>query len=265
MSYLKTDDREIYYTVVGSGDPVVLLHSLGGSGRDWFYQISFLVNAGYQVIVMDIAGHGASSPAKVPLTIDELMDDVVAVMNDLNLPKAHLAGVSLGGMIALMTASVHNERIDKVILINTFSNTSTEAFCKMVPDWIAQLQADNGVVKWFESGWQMQVNQSFSKSPDGQQAFLLYHSQAALNNGISVANILKGITGIDITSNLAKINAPVLLMGGSEDPTAEMMKKLVDQLPSAKYINVEGGRHLAQIDSSSVVNIYIDNFFNNRM
>src|SRR5215212_6530345 len=106
---------DIYYEVYGAGDPVVLVHGGGGSGRNFVNQVPALVDAGYQVIVIDSRGHGHSSHGPDPLSYELLASDVLGVMDHLGIDKADLVGWSDGAIIALELGIHHPERLNKVV------------------------------------------------------------------------------------------------------------------------------------------------------
>src|SRR5918998_1799564 len=79
---------DIYYEVHGVGEPVVLLHGAVQSGLAFVNQIPALVDAGYQVIVIDLRGHGRSAHGPEPLSYELMASDVLGVMDHLGIEKA---------------------------------------------------------------------------------------------------------------------------------------------------------------------------------
>lgn len=110
---------KIAYTVHGSGSPVLLVHGLHGSGAtNWTLPgITAALAKAHRVIVMDCRGHGKSDKPQTEADYGEKMvDDVIALLNHLDIRKAHLAGYSMGGMIAMKTAVLHPERVQSLLL-----------------------------------------------------------------------------------------------------------------------------------------------------
>lgn len=110
---------KIAYTVQGSGSPVVLIHGLYGSGAgNWTLPgITAALALKHRVIVMDCRGHGRSDkPGTAAEYGVQMTADVIALLNRLELRKAHLIGYSMGGMIALKTAVLHPERVQSLLL-----------------------------------------------------------------------------------------------------------------------------------------------------
>lgn len=110
---------KIFYTVQGSGSPVVLIHGLHSSGAmNWTMPGTTAALAqNHRVIVMDCRGHGKSDKSQTDADYGAAMaEDVVALLTHLDIQKAHIAGYSMGGMIALKTAVLHPERVRSLLL-----------------------------------------------------------------------------------------------------------------------------------------------------
>jgi pimeloyl-ACP methyl ester carboxylesterase len=112
-------DVKIHYTVKGKGKPIILVHGLGSSARmNWETPGTVAELAKhYQVIAFDNRGHGHSDkpPTEGEYGV-QMVEDVVRLMDRLELPKAHVVGYSLGGMIALKLAALHPERVSSLVL-----------------------------------------------------------------------------------------------------------------------------------------------------
>jgi pimeloyl-ACP methyl ester carboxylesterase len=109
----------IQYTVEGAGQPAVLIHGLFASGNlNWRLPgITQALAKDYQVITMDVRGHGGSGkPEQAEAYGVELAEDVVRLLDHLKLQKAHLVGYSMGGMIAMKLMTRHPERVQSVVL-----------------------------------------------------------------------------------------------------------------------------------------------------
>ena len=100
--------------IEGAGKPVVLLHGFPDSKRLWARQVPALVDAGFQVIVPDQRGYGASDkPAEVDAyAIPFLAIDVTAILDALSIERAHIVGHDWGAAVAWATASFAPERVD---------------------------------------------------------------------------------------------------------------------------------------------------------
>lgn len=109
----------IHYTVEGKGEPVVLIHGLYSSA-DINWRLTGTVAQlaeNHQVITLDVRGHGQSGkPTDEHAYGTEMVEDVVRLMAHLKLEKAHVAGYSMGGMIAMKLAVLHPEKVKSLAL-----------------------------------------------------------------------------------------------------------------------------------------------------
>ena len=101
----------------GAGEPVVLLHGLGGSRTSWEPQLEGLSDA-FRCIAWDMPGYGASAPIQ-PLTFASIADSVAGLLDAAGVERAHLVGESFGGMHALHAALRHPDRVGRLVLANT--------------------------------------------------------------------------------------------------------------------------------------------------
>ena len=118
MSFVDRPGCRIYYEVMGD-DPalpaLVLVRGLGRSGRHWSPLVPELLPA-FRIVLIDNRGVGRSDTPRPPYTCPQLADDVVAVMDAAGLARAHVFGMSLGGMIAQHVALLHRDRVERLVL-----------------------------------------------------------------------------------------------------------------------------------------------------
>jgi pimeloyl-ACP methyl ester carboxylesterase len=110
------------YLEAGTGDPVVLIHGSGPgvtSYANWRLVLPALAE-NFRVVAPDMVGFGFSErPANIEYGVQTWADQVVGLMDTLELPKAHLVGNSFGGAIALRIASLHPDRVGKLVLMGS--------------------------------------------------------------------------------------------------------------------------------------------------
>ena len=112
------DDSAIAWREAGEGETVLLLHGLGGSRTAWRPQLEGL-SAAHRVVGWDLPGYGASAPLDGPLSLPALADAVVRLLDALATDRAHVVGLSMGGMIAQHTALHHPDRVRSLALLST--------------------------------------------------------------------------------------------------------------------------------------------------
>jgi pimeloyl-ACP methyl ester carboxylesterase len=109
----------IHYLVCGKGEPVVLIHGLHSSAEmNWSWPgIVAALAAKYQVIAIDMPGHGSSDkPEKDDAYGAQMAEDVVLLLDHLKIERAHMVGYSMGGMVAMKLITVHPQRVISCIL-----------------------------------------------------------------------------------------------------------------------------------------------------
>lgn len=107
------------YSVQGVGPPVLLIQGVGVQGLGWQPQIDELASD-YQCIVFDNRGVGASQPIGNRISVSQLADDALAILNAERIDTAHIVGHSLGGLIALQFALSERKRVRSISLLCTF-------------------------------------------------------------------------------------------------------------------------------------------------
>src|SRR5690606_29920516 len=131
MSYFDNDGCQLHYEEYGHGAPVLLLHGLGSSTRDWEYQIPELARH-YRVIALDIRGHGRSGKPRERYSIQGFAEDAVALIEHLQLAPVHLVGISMGGMIGFQLGVDRPELLKSLCIVNS----GPEVKAKSLRDYI---------------------------------------------------------------------------------------------------------------------------------
>src|SRR4051794_28014603 len=116
--YADVNGLHMYYETHGEGRPLLLLHGGLGSGEMFGPVIPALAGAGYQLIVPDLQGHGRTADIDRPIDHRLMADDIAALIDHLGLEKPDVVGYSLGGGVALFTASKYPEKVSKLVLIS---------------------------------------------------------------------------------------------------------------------------------------------------
>jgi pimeloyl-ACP methyl ester carboxylesterase len=116
----RVNDITMAYQVIGTGEPLLLLHGFGGCGRAWEPFVEALAKQ-YRLIIPDLRGHGSSTNPKGTFTHRQSADDVLALLDQLGLSRVRAMGISTGGMTLLHVATKSPERIEAMVLIGATS------------------------------------------------------------------------------------------------------------------------------------------------
>ena len=118
MPTTQVGSHTTYYDEFGSGHPLLLLSGLGGTRLGWWKQIQPLAQE-FRLINLDNRDAGDSALAKGPYTIADMAEDVAGVIANLNLSRAHIVGISMGGMIAQELAIRYPKLVGRLVLTST--------------------------------------------------------------------------------------------------------------------------------------------------
>ncbi len=138
--YAHVNGLKMYYEIHGNGEPLVLLHGAfmvtSGDWNDWINELAKT----RKVIAVELQGHGRTADIDRDITAENLADDVSALLDHLNIPKADILGYSLGGVVAMQFAICHPEKVRKVVSISAVIRR--DGWVKEGVDALAGLTAD---------------------------------------------------------------------------------------------------------------------------
>ena len=234
---------DLAYDTRGSGPALVLLHAFPLDRRMWAEELARLSDV-RRVIAVDLRGFG-ESPLWGEPSVDDYADDVARLLDALGIPMAAVAGLSMGGYVALAFAARHRGRLSALILADT------------------RAAADSEVARAAREATMRQVRQ------DGPAAFLDGVPERLLSRHASedlrarvralcddrAEAVLAGTRALagrpDRTSLLPAIDVPTLVVCGGEDTTspAPEMRNLAQAIPGAEYVEIAGAGHLSNLES----------------
>jgi 3-oxoadipate enol-lactonase len=237
----------VSYTADGSADaPVVVLsNSLGATRAMWDPQVSALAER-YRVITYDTRGHGDSPVPAGPYSIDDLVDDLVALLDEIGAERAHVAGLSLGGMTGMRLAAREPARVHRLALLCTSARLGPAAGyadrARLVRAEGTATVAPAVVQRWFTPGFR-------EREPD-----LVSRMEAmiAATADEGYAGCCEAIDRLDLRGDLAAISAPTLVISGREDPATppEHQRAIADGISGAELLTVSPAAHLANVEQS---------------
>ena len=211
---IKSNDAEIVYWSLGEGTPVVLLHPFPAHHEFWLPVAEALATR-YRVILPDLRGHGESGVGEGPATMEKHAADIARVMDDANVGRAPLVGVSIGGYVLFEFWRKYRGRVAALGLCNTKAPADG-------PEARAgRLQAANDVLErgtepFFESMIPKLMGKTTREMrPDLVDGALRMMRKMSPEN---VAQVQRGMAARpDSIETLKTINVPTLLITGDED------------------------------------------------
>ena len=241
---------EVHHVVTGPEDaPVVVLSSsMGADLRMWDGVVDAL-SEHFRVVRYDTRGHGRSPATPGPYSMDDLADDVVALLDTLRVERAHLVGLSLGGMTGLRLAARDPGRVDRLVLL------CTAAFLETGPGYTeraAQVRAHGtasvaeGVVgRWFTPSY-------LAEHPDVRAH---HEAMCAATSVEGYAGSCEAIAAMDLRPDLPLVQAPTLAIAGADDPATppRYLREIADGVPDGRLVVVPDAAHLAVAQQPAAV------------
>ena len=265
---VEVDGVGIEYEVTGEGPPVVLLHGFPDSGRLWRHQAPALAQAGLKVIVPDLRGYGRSDkPAAVEAyTMDKLVGDVLAVLDDAGAERAHVVGHDWGAGVAWGIASLAGARVERLVALSvghpaTFWASGFEQYEK---SWYMLLFQYQGVAEEWLSGNDWANFRAWGRHPDGDAAIAELQANGSLTPGLNYyrANIAPELflaSGLQ----LPPVQAPTMGVWSSGDfalTEAQMTSSASNVAGPWRYERLEGPGHWMQLEAPAAVNALLEDF-----
>ncbi|WP_209707806.1 3-oxoadipate enol-lactonase [Crossiella equi] len=234
------------YTVDGPGDgpPVVLSGSLGSDRRIWAPQAGALAAAGYRVVSYDHRGHGRSAVPPGPYSLADLAGDVLALLDELGLPSAHLAGVSLGGMVGMWLGVHRPERVGSLVLCCTSAELGpASAWAERAA--LVRAQGTGAVAEAVVSRW---LTPGFAGRNPGLVREL--QSMVAETPAEGYAACCGAIERMDLVSELGRITSPTLVISGAQDPATppEHGRRIAEAVPGSRFEVVDQAAHVGGLE-----------------
>ncbi|KZB81345.1 3-oxoadipate enol-lactonase [Amycolatopsis regifaucium] len=241
-----SDAVQVHSVADGPADgPVVVFSgSLGSDHRMWEPQVKPLTDRGFRVLRYDTRGHGASPVPPGPYTLEDLGGDLLALLDEHGVERAHFVGLSLGGMTGMWLGVNAPDRVESLVLCCTSAKLGPPEMwadrAKTVREKGTGAVAEAGVGRWVTPG--------FAAAHPDKVAYLREMIAAVPAEGYAAA--CRPIERMDLVGDLPKISARTLVIAGAEDPATpvEHAEVIADGIPGARLETVEGAAHLGNFE-----------------
>ncbi len=243
-------DLQVYYEVHGDGRPLVLLHGLGSSTRDWQFQLDDFA-ARYQVITLDLRGYGRTDHPPGPYSIRQMSQDVVALVDHLEISSFHLLGYSMGGAVALQLAVDHTDRVDRLIVVNSQPSFIPTDWRQKMEFYMRKFVVRTMGVKRLAPV----IAGRLFPNPDQQDLRDLVIDRYSKNDAHSYLATLNALATWSVAPQLNDLRMPTLFVAAEHDYTSvEDKQRYVDQIPNARMVVVDNSRHGTPLEQPVVFN-----------
>jgi 3-oxoadipate enol-lactonase len=249
------NDNHLFYTEEGpaNGLPVVFLHGFPFNHTMWLEQLR-AINGFCRAVAYDVKGHGMSDVGDGQYSVEAHADDLLALLDALHIEKTVIAGLSMGGYIALRALEKNPERFLAAVLCDTRSEADTDkaregrfAGIRTVKREGSAVFADNFVKAIFSEA-------SFSKKPDAVRRI---HRMIEATPPLSIAGTLLALASrTDTTASLDHIQVPTLILVGENDAVTpvEAARKMHERIRGSELHVIPGAGHMSNLENPEAFN-----------
>jgi len=255
---LRRDGYEIFYRIDGSGPPLTLIHGVGTWSDDWLGAIDRF-DGRFRTLRYDLRGHGRSGHPPGDYTAADFADDLVFLLDHVGLEKTHLAGFSLGGLIAQAFALTYPERVDRLAIVSSVAGRTPEERERVLGrlDYIRNEPPasyfDASATRWFTDEFRA-----------GHPEVLAAKKEViARMDTDRYAACYRVLAESDFADQLHEIKNRTLVMTGEFDQGSNprMARLMHERIPNSELIILPRLRHSILIEAPDIVGGILREFF----
>ncbi|WEX90977.1 3-oxoadipate enol-lactonase [Sinorhizobium garamanticum] len=264
MPYLDLPSHRLHYRIDGDTDGsqskpwLMCCNSLGTDLHMWDAQVAGL-SRDFRLLRYDCRGHGLSSAPPPPYGLSDLGNDVLALLDALEIERAHFCGLSIGGLTGQWLGIHAGERVGKIVLCATSAKIGT------AESWTARMNTvrENGlaaltaatVERWFTPG--------FNDVEPGTVGKVLDSFVATSIDGY--IGCCAALAGADLWEDIERIANPLLALSGADDPVCPPadLEDITRRVQRGRHLSLPG-RHIVNIESRRAFNVALLEFFDSK-
>lgn len=260
-----TAEVKLNYLQFGSGEHLVLIHGLGANLSFWYFGAARLLARTRGLLMYDLRGHGRSSMPRQGYDLQQMVRDLVALLDFLNIDRADFAGHSFGGRVAMTFAALHPERVRNLIVADTQLRALQPAVRLSEwghwEQWKAELESHglrdlptNDFI--INHGLLVQLSQAHDNLASEGRKRISLRTRDMGDKGLVRWRELMTNTSADrefedelflVPSTLKTISTPTLLAFGKLSHCLPTADRLLDYLPNSRLIVIPGAGHFFPI------------------
>jgi 3-oxoadipate enol-lactonase len=251
--HITVNGIRVNYTLEGpaSAPIVTLSNSLASNLSMWDPQMTVLASR-YRILRYDTRGHGGTDAPAGPYSLDELTEDVRALLQALGITRTHFIGLSMGGMIGQIMALKYPQLLQSLVLCDTMSRVPTEA----KPLWddrihVAEAQGMEPLVEPTLARW-------FTEPFRQRGSAVLDHVRTMIRTTPprGYAGCCHAIAALNLTDQLNAITLPTLIIVGEDDPATPLAASRVihEQMKGSALVILKSAAHLSNLEQPEAFN-----------
>ncbi len=261
MPQLKVNGVDLHYELRGSGPPIVFAHGLLWDRRMWTAQVDAFAGR-FRCLSYDHRGQGQSGGAGPGCDLDTLCSDIAALIEALELPPVHFAGLSMGGFVGLRLAARRPELVASLSLLGSGAGAEPADRRRRYRHllWALTLLGARPLVSRILP---LMFGRSTLADPARAAQLQAWRSQVALLPR-RVRHAVRGVIEREsVLGELSRIRCPTLILVGEEDITTppEASVQMAERIPDARLIRLPRVGHMSNLEAPSQVNATLDAFW----
>ncbi len=265
MPYTDAPGFRMYYEEHGSGFPLLLINGLGSDHLEWLHQLPAFASHD-RVVVFDNRGTGKTDVPPGPYTTAQMADDAASLLRVLGIPRAHVLGVSLGGMIAQEVALRHPDLVEGLVLGCT--GPGGELSVHPSPEAMAAFAQAKGEDREAELRRMLPflyTDACIRERPEEIEGFVRRRIDHPAPPEGYLAQLSAAVAH-DASSRLEKVRARTLVITGDADRLVnrENSLRLAGRIPGAKLVVLPGAPHRLFAETADAFNREVLSFLQNR-
>jgi len=259
MPEVVVNNVRLYYELHGpvDGEVLVLSNGIMMSTASWIYQTRVLSKY-MRVLLYDCRGMWRSEHPDGPYSMEQHADDLAALLEALDIPKAHIGGISYGSEISMVFALKYPEKTKSLIIIDGVSEVRPFLRAQTYPWKLAAERKDPELLYWTS----VTLNFSAEYVAATQSATAEAIKRFSAIDLKSFAEMMSAFYNIDITNELSRINCPTLVVIGEEDRIKgrEYAQLIAEKIENSEFVVVPGAGHALCLDKPDPLNTLLIGF-----
>ncbi len=267
MPHITTDDNvKLYYEESGSGDALVFVHEFAGDHRAWEQQMRYFSRR-YRCITYSARGYPPSDvPAQEAYSQDRARLDILSIVDQLNIEKAHICGLSMGGFATLHFGLHHADRALSLVVAGcgygaeADQRESFQAEAEATATMIESITGEQFAEKYGKGPTRVQF---INKDPRGWEEF---RQQLSEHSMVGAARTMRGVQKsrpslFDLEDELKKLTVPTLIMTGDEDEPCLIPNIFLKRtISSSALVVLPNSGHTINLEEPEMFNRSVDDF-----
>jgi 3-oxoadipate enol-lactonase len=262
MPRVNIDSIELQYEISGYGPPVVFINGLTMDMNGWLPQVEPFSRK-YRILRYDCRGQGGSGKPDGEYSQEQHADDLDGLMDELDIPKAHIIGLSNGGMIAQHFALRHKEKTGALVLVDTCSHVDT-LLGLVITSWIKSAEAGGSGLR-YDVALPYLFSEEFTKK-NLDRMMAMKELNLAINPVKPVVSLSKASLSHDLRDRVSEITAPTLIIAGEEDILipVKYSRILREKIKDSTLVTIKRCGHVPPIEKPDEFNEIVMRFLADR-